>query len=646
LRNSTFGTKSTGSNSSMADGRERRRLLAFIGLLGIVVVVIVVRLVQLMIVNPTTDAEQVLALPTVERGPILDRNGKVLAISTRLASVSAWIPNVSRPEQTAHRLAQTLSVPENELLERLREGTGFVYLARKVTPTEAQKVEQLIGDGELPGINLVPEYGRNYPEQTLASHVLGYVGVDNIGLEGIEYALNNTLSPPAVSLEANREELFGSQVFLTLDINVQYFVETAAAAAYRENRADAVYVLVMDATTGEILSYCAVPNFDPNEYNRSEGTALQNLPVVRAYEPGSVFKIVSISSFLELGGIDPATEFTCDGVYEMRLPNGQSIRIRDLASHGRVNAQRILQLSCNVGAAKASETVTEEDFYQMLVKFGFGRPTGLPLPGESAGILAPPNRWSARSKPTIAFGQEISVSAVQMLQAATALANQGVLLKPQIVKKIVSPEGEVLKEYGREPLREVLKPQVAGAVLRMMETSVEPSGTARRGSVPGVRISAKTGTAQVRDPLTGAYSETHYVASYLGILPADDPRFIVYAVVDHPRGPEYYGSQVAAPVFKEVAGELVDYYGLPREGDRQVTHTGEVRITLPAPVTEPLRAGAPMPDLAGMAKRQLLPLLRSEQVEVRLEGEGYVVAQDPPAGTVLSAGTIVTLRLE
>ncbi|MBN1835427.1 MAG: transpeptidase family protein [Spirochaetales bacterium] len=630
----------------MPGNREKRRLLLFMSILAAAVVVIVVRLAQLMIFDAGAQTEGALGLPTVERGPILDRNGKILAISTRLASVSAWIPNVSQPEQTARSLAEVLAVPEEALLRRLREGAGFVYLARKITPTQTQKLEELIAAGKLPGIDLVPEYGRNYPEQNLASHVLGYVGVDNIGLEGVEYSFNNVLSPPAVSLERNHEELYGNQVFLTLDVNVQYFLETIAAGAHAANRADAVYVLVMEARTGEILGYCAIPNFDPNQYNRFDATALQNLPLTRAYEPGSVFKIVSIASFLQLGGIDEATEFYCDGVYEMPLPDGGSIRIRDLSSHGRVNAQRILQFSCNVGAALASETVTADSFHDMLVKFGFGRPTDLPLPGESAGILAPPSRWSSRSKPTIAFGQEISVSTIQMLQAATVFADGGTLLKPQIVKKIVSPQGEVLKEYGREPLREVLSPRTARSVLQMMESATQPTGTARRGQIPGVRVAAKTGTAEVRDPVTGGYSETHFVASYLGIFPVEDPRLIVYVVIDHPRGSEYYGSQIAAPVFREVGQQLVEYYGIPTEEERVVEHPGQVEITLPEGHDGPLEAGTPMPELIGLAKRQLLPLLREGGLEVRVLGEGHVVAQDPPAGTPLSAGMTVTLRLE
>jgi cell division protein FtsI (penicillin-binding protein 3) len=626
----------------MSNVKERRRLYFFILFLSALVLLILGRLVQLMILTPEGDQPELIALPVVERGPILDRNGKILAISTRLDSVSAWIPNVADPQGSAELLADVLLLPYEDVLSRLQAGGGFVFIKRKITPTESEAIQKLKGEGKLAGINLVPEFGRNYPEQTLASHVIGYVGVDNTGLDGIEYTLNNVLSPPAVSTVRDQTEVLGNQVFLTLDINIQHVIETVARRAYEENEADSVHVLVMEATSGDILGYCGIPNFDPNEYNNYDSLALQNQPLVHAFEPGSVFKIFSISSMLQLGGIDEDQKFFCGGVYQMNLPDGQDIEIRDLASHGWVNAGLILKYSCNVGAALASEHVGKEEFYRMLVLFGFGKPTGLPLPGESAGILADPSRWSARSKPTIAFGQEVSVSSVQMLQAATVFANDGLLLKPHIVKKIVSPQGEIIQSYEREPLREVLSPETARRVVEMMETATGDGGTARRGRVDGVRVSAKTGTAEVLDPETGKYSDTHFVASYLGILPTDDPRLVIYVVIDHPRGSAYYGSQIAAPVFKETAEWLVDYLSVPRSGSQVASHSGSVHITLP----EPLEVDSQMPELLGLPKRLLLPLFQQGQFEVHLSGEGYVTAQDPAPGTPLRSGMIIRLYLE
>ncbi len=625
----------------MGSLKENRRLLFFIILLGGIFILIIGKLVQLMILTPHSESPNSITLPVVERGPILDRNGKILAISTRLKSVSAWIPDLNDPEGTADLLADILDIRSKEdILLKFQNNSGFVYIKRKITPTESEKLKAIQKDGRLTGINLIPEFGRNYPEQKLACHVLGYVGVDNFGLDGIEYTFNNVLSPPAVGQDLN--EVFGNQVFLTLDINIQYIIEKIAEEAYEKNKADSVYILVMDARNGEILGYCAIPGFDPNEYNRFDKNALQNLPLIRAYEPGSVFKIISIASMLELGAIHSHDYFFCNGFYEKKLPDGRVIKIRDLGSHGRVNAQLILKYSCNAGAAYASDRVDASSFYRMLLRFGFGKPTGLPLPGESAGILAEPRHWSSRTKATIAFGQEISVSALQILSAANVLANNGILLKPRIVKKIISPQGKLIKEFPREPISEVLSPDTARSVLEMMETAVQEGGTARRGRIDGIRISAKTGTAQVPDKDTGKYSETDFIASYLGIFPTDDPRLIIYVVINHPRGKQIYGSQIAAPVFRESADRLITYTGIHREGDPIIRHTGEVRIKLPEEIT----IGSLMPDLTGMPKRLLLPLFKQGRFKVLISGNGYVVNQTPSPGTLLKQGMTVRLELE
>jgi cell division protein FtsI (penicillin-binding protein 3) len=627
--------------AAVNDRRDKKRLLFFLGFIALLVVIIVAKLVQLMILTPSGRDPSSITLPVVERGPILDRNGRILAISSRLESVSAWIPDLEDPETTAAALAPILELDaRQDILPRLRRYTGFVYIKRKITPTQAEKVRALMETGKLPGISLTPEFGRNYPEQTLACHVIGYVGTDNIGLEGVEYSFNNDLSPPAVSQDL--EEVFGSQLFLTLDVNIQYMIENIAAESLEANRADAVTILVMDARTGEILGYAGLPGFDPNEYNRYDRLFLQNLPLTHAFEPGSVFKIVSLSSILDLGGVTETDEFFCSGLYERTLPDGQYIRITDLRSHGRVTPSLIIKYSCNVGAALSAERVDRDSFYQMLQRFGFGKPTGLPLPGESAGILAAPELWSARSQATIAFGQEISVSALQMITAATALANDGLLLKPLIVRKIVSPQGEVISEFSRTPVREVLHPDTARKMLAMMETAVQEGGTARRGAIDGLRVSAKTGTAQVTNPETGAYSEEDFIASYLAIFPTDNPRLIVYVVIDRPKGEQFYGSQIAAPVFKQVAERLIDYLGISRQGDTVIRQSGEVRLTLPAPVA----IGERMPDLKGTPKRLLLPLFSQDNLVLKISGEGYVTRQDPPPGTPVSEGMVITLELE
>lgn len=620
--------------------RDKKRLFYFLVFITIGVFFIIGKLVSLMILTPLNESPNPINLPVVERGPILDRNGRILAISTRLNSVAAWIPDIEDPEAIAQQLAGILGQSKGEIIERLKKASGFIYIKRKITPTESSQIEELKKSDNLRGINLIPEFGRNYPEQNLASHVIGYVGVDNIGLDGIEYTFNQELSPPTVG--TSNSEIFGNQVFLTIDINIQYMLQKTAIAALEENKAEAVFILVMEAKTGEILGYCSIPNFDPNEFSRFDRASLRNLPISMAYEPGSVFKIVSIASFLQLKGITPEDTFVCNGYYEQILADGSTYRIRDLRSHGRVNTQLIIKYSCNAGAAYASERVDVESFYRMLTLFGFGKNTELPLPGESYGILARPDKWSMRSKPTIAFGQEISVSAIQMLSAATVFANSGLLLKPIIVSKIVSPQGKIIKKFNREPLREVVSPSIAREILEMMESAVQEGGTARLGSIPGIRISAKTGTAQVADPKTGKYSETDFIASYLGIIPTDNPQLIIYAVIHLPRVDNYYGSQIAAPVFKQAAENLIPYLGIDRDSDIKIEHSGAIHLKIP----ENIKIGGTMPDLTGTPKRLLLPLLNQSDIIVRILGHGYVARQSPPPGTDLKKGMTIVLELE
>ncbi len=485
------------------------------------------------------------------------------------------------------------------------------------------------------------DFSRFYPQGRLASHVVGYLGADGVALDGIEYTYNNELSPPSVGTDAST--VYGDQVFLTIDLDFQYIADSTAREAMQANKPDFLTILVMDAHTGEILAYTSLPDFDPNEFQKDspqiDAEGLKNRPVTAAYEPGSVFKIFSLSSLLDLGAITPQDQFNAPGVYEKKLSSGEVIRIRDLAPYGIVTPQKIIEFSSNVGAAYASDRTDNESFYRMLSRFGFGKPTGVPLQGETAGLFKPASQWSARSKPTIAMGQEVAVSAMQVMAAATAIADGGVLLKPQLVKKIVSPQGVVVKEFGREPLWEVVSPDTARTMLGWMETASWPAGTAHRAAIDGVRISAKTGTAQVANPKTGTYSAEDFVASMIGIFPTDDPRYIVYVAMQNPRGQSYYGSQIAAPIFRAVALGIIDKVGIPRTGTRPATPPDTVAYAPPVAI------GDSMPDLKGVPKKLLLPLLLRSDLNVTINGTGFVAHQTPAPGTPIEAGTSIVLEL-
>ena len=615
----------------------RRRLVAVsVFLLG-AVVVIVGQYAGIMLGTDTSSGPREVTVPRVERGPILDREGRVLAIHTELDTVTAWTPDVEDPVATAALLSDTLKVSETDLLDRLTSRQGFVILQRTITPTQSREIQERLDSGNLPGILLRPDLGRTYPEGEVASTIVGYVGVDNRGLGGIEYTLDALLSPSPTSDGSTM--IFGNQVFLTIDTNVQFTLESMAQEALETHNADSVMIVAMDARNGELVSMVSLPHFDPNSFADYPENQRRNQAVSMIYEPGSVFKVFSLAAFLELGGIGLSDYFDTSGSYRNQTAG---FRITDLGDYGRINAEGIIKYSSNVGAAFASETVTPDSFYRVLKDFGFGDRTGITLNGEERALLRRPAAWSGRSQQTIAIGQEIGVTAIQMVSAATTFANNGVLLRPRIVRKIVSPEGRTIEFFDREPVREVLSPSTASLMLQLMESATAPDGTARRLQVEGVRVSAKTGTAEVYDPEIGTYSTDNFVASCLAIFPTDNPQLIVYAVIVHPRGESIFGGRIAVPLVRDVADFLVTYRGIPRQGEEVARHDGRIAATLPS-LPEFSRT---VPDLRGLPKRSLLPLIDADGLEVVINGSGWVVEQTPPAGTPLRRGMTITVELQ
>ena len=615
-----------------------RRLYVFVSFLGLCLLALIFRYATFMTSLEFPPEGPPLRLPEVERGPILDRNGRVLALTIERDSVTAWVPAVSAPEDSAELLGEILDTAAEEVLERLSAG-GFVFIRRHITPEQSARIRAAQNSGELQGIDLQPEQTRSYPEGALAAHLLGFVGVDNIGLEGIENTFNYVLAPDTIT--ADGTGVFGNKVFLTIDVNVQHAMERIAAATRDEHDADAVFIIVADAASGEILSYAAQPGFDPNDYTAFPSERWRNAIATDSYEPGSVFKIFTMGALLQTGAITTSMTFPSPGYYRRTLPNGVIIRIRDLGVYGDLVPEQILRYSSNAGTAHASDRIDAHSFYRMLRGFGFGEPTGAPLLGESPGLLRPVAEWSGRSKPTMAIGQEISVTPLQIVQAATTLTNGGVLLRPQLVRKIVAADGTVVKAFAREPLRNVLAPEIAAEILGMMETVAE-EGTGRLARLEGYRIAVKTGTAQVFDRVAGVYSDENLIASILGVLPADAPRFIAYVVIQHPKGEQRYGGVIAAPVLREVTAFLATYYRLPRNDEEPLLHPAHIVVS----ATPHLTLGGELPNLVGLPKRRLLPLLAVADLRLALHGSGYVIRQDPAPGSPLTPERTVHVWLE
>ncbi|QEN07167.1 PASTA domain-containing protein [Oceanispirochaeta crateris] len=622
-----------------------KRFRLFLIILLSFTMILVVQYARIMLVSAPHNPLDTPVFPELQRGEIYDRNGKLMAIQTRLDSVTAWLPEIKDSEKTASLLADALSLDKEELLYRFNDSSrqGFLYIKRQISPTESKLVNEMIQSGSLPGIRLEPEQGRSYPEKDLASHIVGYVGTDNIGLDGIEYTFNQVLAPPEIS--TNKDEiLYGNDIFLTIDLNTQYITEQIAHRAMEEHKPEGLMILVMGAETGEFYSFVSLPSFDPNNFSKYTAAQRNNLPVTLTYEPGSVMKIFSLASFMQLGGIRPDDQFDTRGGYNPEIFQKYKIPpITDLGNYGVLDTTNILIHSSNVGTALASDTVEQKEYYNMLKNFGFGGKTGIPLPGESNGILTDPSRWSVRSKPTMAIGQEIGVSAMQMITAATVFANGGELLKPRIVKKVVSPSGEIVKEYEREAVREVLSPEVAESILLMMEQVVSsPEGTVRRAQVPGLRISGKSGTAQRINPETGTYSDTDYMSSVLALFPTEDPKLIVYVILQFPKGQSIYGGRIASPIVKELAESLSPYYGIPIQGNTVLTHDGKIRLTKP----QQIEIGTELPDFSGLSKREVMAALEGSSIPVSIKGEGWVVFQFPPAGEIIDESTKMFLEFK
>ncbi|MDR2952757.1 MAG: penicillin-binding protein [Treponema sp.] len=581
---------------------------------------------------------------SAERGPILDRTGRFLAIQSRFADVSVWKPSISvygrKPDLTANiddlsnELAPILEMSPAEIREKITSSkSNFIYLKKQIDDSAAKRLSSALNEKKIGGVNIESIVGRIYPQKNLASQIIGFVGEGNVGLEGIEYEFDDILA----GTENNGN---GSHVILTIDANVQYILERIARQTMNETGAEAVMLLAMDPRTGDILGSASVPDFDPNNFRDYDEVRRVNRPVIWSYEPGSVFKIFSLAALIDSGAISENSVFICNGAYERVTNRGERISIKCLGIHGRVSPREIIIHSCNAGAAHASDQLSGSIFHDLLADFGFGSSTGVGSPGETTGFLRRSDSWSERSKPTIAIGQEIAVSAYQMIQAASAIANDGVLVPPRIISKIVSNDGTVIN-WENSPSRRVIKAETARNLRSYMVDVTSNIGTGWRAAVDDMSLAVKTGTAELIDPVTKKYSDTDFIASCIALLPAESPSLILYLAIIKPKG-EIFGGRIAAPAIRETAESLIDYLGILRGRNELISHPFAVNI--PTNRLPPIRDR--LPDYSGIAKRLLLPLLLYDDINFEIQGDGWVRYQDPPAGTPITDGMTVVLYLE
>jgi cell division protein FtsI (penicillin-binding protein 3) len=586
---------------------------------------------------------------TLERGPIVDRNGKILASQVRRYDIYIIPPKERSPsrqnekiDNLASRLAPVLEMNEEEIRQRIRASRKDFILKKYVTPEAYNtiKIMQEEKGSPLAGVIARAVPFRVYPEKSLASQIIGFVGAEYQGQEGIEYAFNNELSGKESSGS-------GEKVELTIDVNVQHILEKVAGSTLKETGAESVIFLAMDPRNGEILGSAVTPGFDPNDFRNFNIEYYRNLPANMPYEPGSVMKAISIAALMNSGAINEHSEFVCNGTYEWTTPSGRKERLScaDGVAHGKVGPREIIMYSCNIGAFHAASMQNDFGFYQSMLDFGFGKRTGAWRPEmEISGFIDKPGSrtWSSRTKQSIAFGQEIAVSALQMLQAAGVIANDGVLIPPKIVSRIISADGKTVKTWdnGDNQSRQVIRSDIARKMRQYMTDTASSFGTGWRGSIGDLNIAIKTGTAQYSVRGAG-YSTTDFISSCIALLPAESPSLVLYVAIIKPRG-ETYGGRIAAPAIKEAAEEIVNYLGIPRGRTPWWSHSGSINIEeekMPA-------IGARIPNFYGLSKKTLLPLLNRNDLHIEIYGNGWVRRQSPPVGTVLTADMVIELYLE
>lgn len=502
------------------------------------------------------------------RGTIVDRHGKMLAMNLEVPSVFGVPTALDSPAKTARSLSPVLHVRADELERKLRQDRGFVWLARKLDPEQGRRLERM----PMEGIGIVLEGRRFYPKGPLLSHVLGFAGMDGDGLEGIERryeshlhgekrvtvlqrdALGRTVFPKELSNEQSPAP--GHQLILTIDEVIQYVVEKELEEAVARAEAKSGTMIVLDPSTGALLASAVSPRFDPNAVSALRPDRWRNRALTDAYEPGSTMKAVLAAAAIEERVMKPDTMVFGE---QGRMAIGNTM-IHDHEKLGWLSFAQVIQKSSNVGAAKAGMALGEQRFYRYLQSFGFGERTEIDLPGEAAGLLKHPRDWGGRTLASVSMGQEIGVTPMQMVSAVAAIANGGVLMRPYVVSEIRDAQGQTLKEVLPHVKRRVISPETARTVTTILE-GVVTDGTGGKAAIAGFRVAGKTGTAQKIDSRTGRYSATQFVSSFVGYVPANNPRLAMIVLIDEPRG-ESWGGTVAAPVFNRVGEQVLNYLGV------------------------------------------------------------------------------------
>jgi cell division protein FtsI (penicillin-binding protein 3) len=593
-----------------------------------------------------------------KRGALLDRAGEPLALSMESQSVYARPHRVQDPEQLSQGLARILNLRAADVKQKLISDKPFVWIKRQVSSPEAEKIQAL----NPTGIGMFYEPNRYYPQNQLAGQLIGFVGRDSEGLEGLELKYNDYIRGEAGSSVTERDALGrrvlvqgveglrippGSDVHLTLNTSIQHIAEKELEATILKYRAKSGVAIVMEPFTGEVLALANYPAFDPNNYSKQSADQRRNRAVTDSFEPGSTFKTILAAAALEEGVVGKEDLFYCEmGKY----PYAGKV-IHDTHPHGWLSFAKILQVSSNIGFTKVAQKLKKERYYRYIEKFGFGQVTGIDVPGEVPGLLRRAESWSAIDLATHAFGQGISATPLQMVTAYAAIANGGFLMRPYVTRRVVSPQGEIVLEIQPHVVRRVISEKTAKSLASILKDVTNEGGTGVMANVDGFEVAGKTGTAQKADPVHGGYAAKKRVASFVGFVPANDPRLVALVLIDEPEV-NVYGGVVAAPAFRNIAQAALRHLAVAPQQAALIPALPSQPEALVRRVAKPNSAGTmetngdTAPDFVGLSLREALEKAQTLKLKLRLQGNGYVVKQSPQAGGRWNEESVLVLNLQ
>jgi cell division protein FtsI (penicillin-binding protein 3) len=501
-----------------------------------------------------------------KRGSIYDRKMSELAVSIQVTSIAAYPARLGDPAKTAAALAKPLNLNRRSLQRSFSSKKTFVWVKRQATPREVEKIKGL----NLEGIGFVPEYNRFYPKKTLAAQVIGFTGVDGAGLEGLEHfydrflkgaettytCLRDAMGNRFVSNGSHPQDSSGKNLILTIDQTVQFIAERTLEDTVTEFDADSGIAIVMAPKTGALLAIAQYPFFNPNAYRKFKSANWRNRAVTDSIEPGSTLKIFSATAAIDSGDSSPNTIFFCEnGAYRIGRKT-----VRDVSAHGWLSLQQIVKYSSNIGVIKISEIVGAKHLYNTLLDFGFGAKTGIDCPGESSGSLPNYRHWTRMDRSAISFGHGMAASPLQLVTAVSAIANNGVLMKPYLVAAVTDQNNQTVQSFAPHVVKRVVSESTARKVATILKTVVAEGGTGTQAALQGFSVGGKTGTAKKIGP-DGTYSDDDYIASFVGFTPVDNPAITVLVIINEPRK-QYYGGIVAAPAFRRIAQETLNYLNI------------------------------------------------------------------------------------